>query len=407
VWLECSDSGIFSSVKSNLAWIFAALLLMQTACAGGKRKFPRAEAPALADEERCLRAAENASPLLTEWPASEKAMLEAALRQGGVAVEYTGCEMRPITGCELRGSYQWNRTTLTTDARKIDDEDELFAKLPLGAFGLKAELARSGRLEVRTTVAGQFRLQGTEPRDVPDYGECARATHLLTAIAMGSFQLRAGASLDASAGVDAGKAGLGAGTRSSEEVLREAGNPKSCASTNEDAPHFDCNSPIQAFLVPLPRYARERGGSSVQASFSSASPKIRWEVRAGDEVVCETPCSTWLIPDQPYQLQGVDAPGAQTIELPDLSAYSEQGHVRVIAHGQKMGRLAAGTALAGSGGGIMFLGGFFALFGGLADSQGLLIGGAATAGVGAVMIIPGVILVSGTGARAEVTDSAR
>ncbi|MEK6686844.1 MAG: hypothetical protein AABZ01_00130, partial [Gemmatimonadota bacterium] len=44
-----------------------------------------------ADLARCRVAASQDQPLVTEWPASYKARLEAMLLQGAVAVEYLGC----------------------------------------------------------------------------------------------------------------------------------------------------------------------------------------------------------------------------------------------------------------------------------------------------------------------------
>src|SRR5688572_10646054 len=93
---------------------------------------PRASAPEMPTTlTKCKVAASSDNPLVTEWPASEKANLEARLRQGAVAVEYSGCEMRLLPQCRLRGSYQWRRTTTATDVVEIHDADELYTKLPL------------------------------------------------------------------------------------------------------------------------------------------------------------------------------------------------------------------------------------------------------------------------------------
>src|SRR6476659_4565336 len=65
---------------------------------------------------RCQVAASQASPLVTEWPALEKANLEVLLRTGAVAVAYSGCSMRVLPECKVRGVYQWTRTTPATDS---------------------------------------------------------------------------------------------------------------------------------------------------------------------------------------------------------------------------------------------------------------------------------------------------
>src|SRR5512138_1868888 len=98
---------------------------------------PRAQAPAIPDgQSRCHAAAASESPLITEWSSAEKANLQARLRSGGLVVEFSGCNMRPLMGCNLRGSYRWQRTTISSEAIQIRSQDELFAKLPLGALAL-------------------------------------------------------------------------------------------------------------------------------------------------------------------------------------------------------------------------------------------------------------------------------
>src|SRR5262245_48374953 len=95
---------------------------------------------------KCQVAASASSPLVTEWPASEKAHLQSLATRQTIAVEYSGCELHIVDGCQLPGNYAWSRTTLATDTLEIENADELYAKLPIGAIGLEGELERSGRL---------------------------------------------------------------------------------------------------------------------------------------------------------------------------------------------------------------------------------------------------------------------
>lgn len=384
-------------------WAGALLALGLTGCGGGSSPLPRASAPALSDDQaRCREAARRESPLVTEWSAAEKAALQAALGTGGVAVEYTGCSMRPIPGCQVRGSYRWMRTTPSTDTLDIRSEDELFAKLPLGAFRLESELAQSGRLEVRTTVSGQLMLEGASVADVPDYGECARVTHLVSAVSLGAFQLSSGGALSAGASAGAAGVGLGGGTESSETVLREAGDPATCSLATDEQPDIGCSSPIQAFLVPLPRFAQMRGSGTVNATFASGGPSEVWEVRSGPDFVCKTPCTVWVNPSQSYAFRSDVGPTTQTIDVPDLSPYVGTRRVEVLPHAREMGKFTGGIVMTGLGGGLAFMGGFLALAGGLSERDGLLIAGGVTAGVGLVAIGPGIWLIASSGSYAEV-----
>jgi hypothetical protein len=370
------------------------------ACGGGGA-LPRAQAPGVPGEQaRCQAAAVSGSPLITEWPAAEKANLQARLRSGGLAVEFTGCSMRPITACTLRGSYRWQRTTLSSEGIEIHNQDELFAKLPLGALALEGELARAGRLAVRTMVSGQYVLEGSTTADVPDYGECAAATHLLTGISIGSFKMHSGGTLEAGGGVSAGPYSSGAHTSSSETLLRESGDFESCKSSTDESPELNCSSPIQAFLTPLPRFAKERGTGTMRVTFASGTDQV-WELRQNQQFVCRTPCMRWVSPNDSYQLRLENGPMLETLDVPELSRFSGQGDLQVRAYPKNTGRMVGGIVAAGLGGGFMFIGGFLALAGGLSERSGLTTAGAVTAGLGAVALVPGIYFLATSGAKTE------
>lgn len=206
-----------------------------------------------ADLARCSVAASHEQPLVTEWPASYKARLEAVLEGGAVAVEYSGCDLKIVDRCKLSGSYAWRKTTLSTDTTDINDEDELYAKLPLGAASLSGQLKTSGALHVQTTVSGQLQLVGKAADDDTHGAECARATHLVNALSIGTFKLVAGGSVKASGGAEMGTAHVGGSAAQTKSILRAAGDPSSCEHATQDEPASECRSPIQIFLTPIRR----------------------------------------------------------------------------------------------------------------------------------------------------------
>jgi len=390
-----------AEVSSDVARALAAVWLL-VGCGAGSA-VPRAKAPALPDQEaRCSLAARNESPLVTEWSSAEKANLQARLRSGALAVEFTGCSMRPILGCSVRGSYRWQRTTLSSEAIEIHDQDELFAKLPLGALALEGELARSGRLAVRTAVGGQYVLEGSSAADVPDYGDCAAATHLLVGVSIGSFKLHSGGTLQAAGSLNAGFYQAGAHSNSSESLLREAGDFDSCKNSTDATPELNCSSPVQAFLAPLPRFAKERGSGTLRATFAAGGGERTWELRQNQQFVCRTPCTRWINPSERYQMRTESGPDFQTLDVPNLSRFVGTGNLEVRAYERQQGKLVTGIALAGSGGALAFMGGFLALAGGLSERGGLSSAGAITAGVGVVLLVPGVYLIASSGSKTEV-----
>lgn len=202
---------------------------------------------------KCSVAQSHDQPLVTEWPASYKARLEAMLQGGAVAVEYANCELKIVDRCKLPGSYAWRKTTLSTDTTDIRDEDELYAKLPLGAVALSGELKTSGTLHVQTTVAGQMQLVGKAADDATSGAECGRATHLVTALSVGAFKLVAGGGATGKAAVEAGVAGAHGSMKQTKSILRAAGDPASCERATSAEPSAECRSPIQIFLTPIRR----------------------------------------------------------------------------------------------------------------------------------------------------------
>lgn len=380
------------------------VLVLGLAACGRHFEPPRARAPRLDDDSlRCREAARNASPIVTEWSAAEKASLQARMRAGALAVEFTGCTMRPIPGCVLRGSYRWQRTTLASDTIDVRSADELYAKLPLGAASLSGELAKSGRLAVQTTVGGQFVLEGSRAADVPDYGECAGATHLLTGLSSGAFKLRSGGSLRGGAGLGVGELAAGASSESSEQVLRESGNPESCKASTDEAPELDCSAPIQAFLEPLPRFAAERGQGTSRATFSAADASRPWELRTQQEFVCKLPCTRWIKPGDAFQVRAEGGTLPETIEVEDLHRHAGAAELDVRAYPRDGGMLTSGIVTTALGGVGVFFGGFFALFGAMAERDGLVVAGGVTSAVGAVAVVPGIWMIVESGARTEIT----
>jgi hypothetical protein len=298
------------------------------------RSGPTSPAPVVSDPTplaKCKVAANAQSPLVTEWPASEKAHLQSLSTSQTVAVEYTGCELRIVDACSLPGRYAWRRTTLATDQVEITNADELYAKLPIGAVGLEGELQRSGRLAVKTTVSGQL-VNDWKNASSPKTAACASATHYISAISVGTFQLLSGS--DASGAGKVGIAGLGGGARAShrESVLREAGSREACDQATDESMNRQCGSPIQVFLTPIgpppaataeapeaPVRINEEQMRATGVEINFPPPKDEgevWTVRtAHGGLVCQVPCKAWVGPLSGYYLQREPRNGAQPAAL--------------------------------------------------------------------------------------------
>jgi hypothetical protein len=305
---------------SRVRLALLALATLTTGCGGGlgaAGAINTAPPVDVAGAERCKIAARHETPLVTEWAASEKADLEGRLSSGQiVAVKFTGCELSIVDACRVPGKYAFRRTTLSTDTVEIQDADDLYAKLPLGAIGLEGELARSGRLAVRTTVAGQFRLDGSPPALQSDPA-CREATHFVTAVSVGAFSLLAGGAASVSGGIDAKIASAGGSRRREEITVRRAGEDGACKDATDAAPSAMCASPLQVFLSRLKsgapddaraeqeideRRAKTTGVEVAIPAPSDASEK--WTLHdASGRALCDAPCSRWVAPRSGYYIE--------------------------------------------------------------------------------------------------------
>lgn len=376
-------------LPSPLRWFALGGVLAASVSCGGSQPVsvtPQRDPTPLA---KCKVAPSQSSPLVTEWPASEKAHLESMLSDRTVAVSYSGCDLKILDACRIKGSYSFHRTTLATDTIEIKSEDDLYAKLPLGAVSLEGELQRSGRLAVRTTVAGQLRLN-EEISDLPTTGACARATHVVTALSVGTFKLLSGGGISGRVGVEVGGAGAGTKVSRDEEVLREAGDPSTCAQVKSADSSSQCSSPIQIFLEPIERKAtasaagetdespgasrrlpREDlgngagadddagasddsrpGKDAVQVSFQ-APDSGKWALRSGDgKMLCELPCTRW-VPPRSGMVVALDADRSEDIvkiPVPDDLGYSAGRKVNAVPQQGRGGAwpgTAAGFGVAG------------------------------------------------------------
>lgn len=185
-------------------------------------------------ESKCSVRSSAAKPLVVEWPAAERAALEARAARGLVAVRYEGCEMEVLTNCTAAGAYSYLGLNQKREGVKIKNADELYAQLPVGAAGLEAKLERSGQLNVDMVIIGRKEADRSEFNERDLDGRCDDATHVITGLTVGAFSFYTGASAGVGAGVKIGQVGVGASSSSDQEVLKQDGNEDSCAMAEQE-----------------------------------------------------------------------------------------------------------------------------------------------------------------------------
>ena len=378
-------------------------LVLQVAAGCGATASSDGLIPEAPTTSKCQIGASQTSVLVTEWPAAEKANLEALMsRGGGVAVAFSGCELRLLPECRLHGGYTWQRTTPSSDLIEIKNEADLYTKLPLGAVSLSGELKRSGALFVETTVAGHHRLSGLSAAEVPNQDECARATHVVSGLSLGAFILSGSGEAGIHGSAEVTRIGSAGGKRTrSARVYRTAGLAERCPDATEAGPSPGCASPLQVFLSPIPGRAEEEGPpGTVRADFVSASGTVRWDVYVDDQATCTTPCTRWVDPERPLVMRSrEDAPDKLRVGRLDR----DLGPVQIAGRPLSRGKLATGITFTALGGLAVVTGVTLAAIGcSSEDRAGMCTAGVISLGTGAAVTAGAIWLMLQAPGRAEV-----
>jgi formylglycine-generating enzyme required for sulfatase activity len=234
-------------------------------------------------QAKCKVAKSVTEPLIVEWPSAARAKLEAHVRQGLVAVRYTGCEMKVLERCSAAGKYAYVPLTRKRDRLAIRTADELYANLPVYAASFEGKLEQAGELGVDMTIVGRLEARTEMPALV---GDCVEATHVITALTVGAFEFSAAGRAQAGAGVSV--EGAGAGTRAlhERETLSEDGDKSACdRSTLGDAsPPEGCGAVLRVEVAPIP--GREAPPPEDARPLQSAGQSRRGEPSAAPVRAC-------------------------------------------------------------------------------------------------------------------------
>jgi TonB family protein len=178
-------------------------------------------------------------PWLVASNLTDRIMIENRPREGVLLVQLKDCVLKVLYGCEVQGTYELQQVALKPQ-QWIKNEDELFAKLPLGASRLVKEYQDGDTWSLESVVTGMKQAQVGAVGRAGLVGKCAEATHYVSGIAFGAYRLASEAKRRAAIETDPSAAG----------TIRQAGDFDACrsgASTNE----ADCHAMVQLFLEPL------------------------------------------------------------------------------------------------------------------------------------------------------------
>jgi formylglycine-generating enzyme required for sulfatase activity len=237
-------------------------------------------------ETKCAMVRDHRRPLLVEWSAQDRASLEAQLKKGLVVVRYEGCKMELLPNCRAPGSYGFFATTRKMERESIKNEDDLYAKLPIGALSLEGKLKSAGALTVDMLVVGTLESSHPGAGRADLDGDCTGASHVLTSFVVGAFDFYAGAEASAGFGASVPAMGASAAGSSKRERMARDGDPAACERAAPGlAPPDGCGALLRVETTPIV------DGTFV-ASAHACPPGSKWDgqrcvaARPGEVITC-------------------------------------------------------------------------------------------------------------------------
>lgn len=191
----------------------------------------------------------QAAPLVVDWTQGARGRLEEAVRQGVVVVRVSGCQLEPLWQCKAPGGYSFKASTPRTEEERIDSSDALRARLPTGLARFSAEVERGDALRVQKTVVGRHVASVNDLLQSELSGSCDGATHFVSAVAVGAFELQTASKSKAGGSAEALGAGVSGSHASSHDLVAKDGDPKQC--TASSSPPAGCSAPVELDLSPV------------------------------------------------------------------------------------------------------------------------------------------------------------
>ncbi len=151
-------------------------------------------------KNRCPKSKDSASPFVVEWDATDLSSFEAKAGRDVVFVRYEACEIEMLNGCSdasIPGRYgryhDPSFTSGTVESFRMKDEDEVYARLPLGAAELGGRLQAGDSLELRYFVSGVVTStrNSIDRVSLAENPRCKSATHFVSSYNLGAFELLA------------------------------------------------------------------------------------------------------------------------------------------------------------------------------------------------------------------------
>jgi len=206
----------------------------------------------------CSAIRPQTEPDLMAWDPGSRSNLNRLRGAGVVAVRYeaVGCNVKLelLSHC-IGTTSKYQFSPYSANQRKVaHNASELFAQLPIGAASLGAGVKGGRALRTEYILAGQYALPPDAAFRAADLKgvDCARATHVVSAIYVGAFIMGAGESRQMDAKSSLFGLATGASSSADVDVLSSEGDAQACAiAQREGTENYRCAVPLRIGLEAL------------------------------------------------------------------------------------------------------------------------------------------------------------
>ncbi len=238
----------------QLIWLFSLILISCRAPSlrTGPKKMEHASASAgKGSKYQCPDVTDATDPWLIESEPTLKVRIQSRAQKGVLLVKYTGCNLEVLYGCEQAGQYEFTATTRSKQTEYIRSQDELFAKVPIGALKLAGEFQQGDLWALNYVLVG---TQDTSIQEIDHStlsGKCAEATHFVQGMAVGAYELTSQAYQEGSGEVTLRRAGGRGASGGKAELVRSDGLYEKCTKQETQGDVPACQAIVQLFLKQL------------------------------------------------------------------------------------------------------------------------------------------------------------
>lgn len=173
-------------------------------------------------------------PILVELPPGVSPPVDWVIDRGLLAVHAVGCDVEVLRQCRIPGKYSYKRMERPAEHHRVTDAAAARGLLPLSAQRLDKLLGEHGIFELTIDAQGVYRTGRRAVSAREFQGDCGRATHLVTTLAMGTWRVR---------------------VPGREITVAQGGDPRTCRERRDRGapknPPHGCATALWAEVVPV------------------------------------------------------------------------------------------------------------------------------------------------------------